>query len=355
VVAITRRGLAAHGLAALAAAMGAPAARAQASPRIIVATYPGLGTRSWRSIVTDPFSKQSGIATEVFETALPAAAIAQAEGRPQFNAAVIAAYQTPNLVKRGLLELFTPDDLPGIRRVPEKFWLRTPEGLLMGVPVYFALFGIAYSTDLVKPADFKSWNNLLDPQWKGQLSISRPNFLAAYDVNLYAHLNGGSEHNIQPGLDFLRKLIPQALNVYNSMASIEAQLGRGEVAAAPFYANEVAMLRRHGTSEVGVVIPDEGGLVLPYLLVAPKGGPDPGAAKQLLNAILEPQYQAGFSQDSLTWPMNPATTLPAALVQEMGGSTDQILARNYSPDWWTIGSNLAENTKTIDALMHSVR
>jgi len=42
-------------------------------------------------------------------------------------------------------------------------------------------------------------------------------------------------------------------------------------------------------------------------------------------------------------------------VQEMGGTTDQILARNYSPDWWTIGSNLAENTKTIDALMHSVR
>jgi putative spermidine/putrescine transport system substrate-binding protein len=328
---------------------------AQPAPRVIIATYAGLGTKSWKAIVTERYTQQTGVVADVFESALPAASIAQAEGRPQFNVAVIAAYQAARLVNRGLIQLLKPEDIPGIQNVPKKLWPVTPDGQLIGMPVYFGLFGVAYNTQLAAAADFRSWNNLLDKKWKGQLSISRANFLAAYDVNLYAKLHGGDENNLAPGYDFLRKLIPQALNVYSSMASVEAQLGRGEVTAAPFYANEITMLRRGGTTEVDMRIPDEGGLVLPYLLVIPKGGPDPEAARGMVNAIIEPQYQSGFSRASLVWPMNAHVELPADLQTEMGMTADQAQARNVTLDWWTVGSNLEAETRKIDAMLQDVR
>jgi putative spermidine/putrescine transport system substrate-binding protein len=350
---LTRR----HLLAAAAASpvLGLAPARAQEQARIIIATYAGLGSQAWRSIVTERFTRESGLKADVFESALPAASIAQAEGKPPFNLALVAAYSVPGLIRKNLIELLVPDDLSGIRNVPEKLWPRTPDGRLMGMPVYFGLFGIAYNTELAKPSDFASWKNLLDSRWKGQISITRPNFLAAYDIQLYAKLAGGNEQNLQPGYDWLRKLVPQALNVYTSMASLEAQIARGEVVAAAFYANEIAMMRRNGNTAVAMRIPDEGGLILPYLLVLPKGARDPGAAKRLMNAVIEPLYQAGFAQMSLVWPMNQNTTLPEPLRKEMGNSVDEVIARNISMDWWTIGSNLEAETRKIDRLLQELR
>ena len=328
---------------------------AQGVPQVIIATYAGLGTALWKRIVTEPFTKETGVVADVFESALPAASVAQAEGRPQFDLALVAAYSVPGLIKRNLVELLTPDDIPGIRNVPERMWLRTPEGRLMGMPVYFGLFGIAYNTELAKPSDFSSWKSLLDPKWKGEISITRPNFLAAYDVQLYAKLGGGSETNLQPGYDFLRKLVPQTLNFYSSMASLEAQLERGEVVAAAFYANEIAMLRRKGSTEVAMRIPDEGGLILPYLLILPKGAAHPEAAKQLMNAIVEPRYQAAFAQESLVWPMNDKTPLPDGLRKEMGMSAEEAVARNISLDWWTVGSNLQAETYKIETMLQEMK
>ena len=255
-------------------------ARAEGTPKVIIATYAGVSTPMWKNVVTDPFTKETGISADVFAVPLPAASVAQAAGNPQFNLALVAEYSVPGLVARNLIELLTPDDIPGIRAVPEKLWPKVPDGRLMGMPCYFGLFGIAYNTSMASADDFKSWKALLDPKWKGQVSISRANFIAAYDVQLYAKLGGGNEHNLQPGYDFLRKLIPQTLNVYSSMASVESQLARGEVAAAPFFANEISIMRRNGDTEVAVRIPDEGGLILPYMLVMPKGAPNSGCGEE---------------------------------------------------------------------------
>jgi putative spermidine/putrescine transport system substrate-binding protein len=64
------------------------------------------------------------------------------------------------------------------------------------------------NTDVVKnpPAD---WKDLLDPQYKGQVAIAgdpRASNQAAQSVYAAALANGGSLDNIQPGLDFFKKL-----------------------------------------------------------------------------------------------------------------------------------------------------
>ena len=336
------------GLVWMAACMAT--ASAQESRKVVIATYPGSGAALWREQVAKPFTAATGIPAQVFEAPLPAASVAQAAGHPQFNVALIAAYSAPNLAKRGLIKLFDAAELPGLQSIPKRFWPMTPEGKVMGMPVYFGLYGIAYNTDLAKASDFSSWNDLLDPKWQGQISITAPNFMAAYDVNLFAKLGGGDETHSEPGYAFLRKLAAQSLNVYSSMASVEAQLERGEVVAAPYFANQIEMLRRRGATGVAMVIPKEGGLITPYLLVIPTGADDVADAEALLNAVIAPSYEVAFSKGSGAWPVNPATVLPPDLAKRMG-TVESVMASNINLDWWIIGSNLEPQTHTIQALL----
>jgi putative spermidine/putrescine transport system substrate-binding protein len=331
------------------------ATQAQTEKELVIATYAGLGSKLWRKVVAEPFTAASGIKTTVFESALPAASVAQSAGKPQFSAAIIANYSAPGLAQKNLIVELTPDDIPNIRQVPERFWPKTPSGTLMGVPIYFSYYGIAFNSELAKASDFQSWNNLLDAKWKGQVSMSRASFVAAYDVTLFSKLNGGSDENPEPGFAFVGKLARNVLTVYTSMASLHAQLGRGEVIAAPFYSNEIAMLKRSGVKNIDIVIPREGGMLLSYLLVIPKGAANIEAAKKLLNAMLEPQYQLGFSEGSGVWPMNVTISLPEPLQKELGGSVKDMMDRHYAPDWYVIGSNLEGRTRRVEEIIQNAK
>jgi putative spermidine/putrescine transport system substrate-binding protein len=342
------------GATTLATAAVIPSARAQGAG-LTIAVYAGQSSQLWRDVVAVPFAQQTGIRTEIFESALPAASIAQSRGRPQFDAAVIANYSAPGLVERNLLEELTVDDIPAVRQVPERYWTRSSSGKLLGMPIYFSFYGIAFNTELVKAEDFASWNDLLDPKWRGKLSMSRANFVAAYDLTLFSKLNGGDERNIEPGIPPIRRLASNVLSVYTSMASLQSQLGRGEVVASPFYSTQVGMLKRSGVRNVDITIPREGAMNLSYMLVIPKGARNVAGAKRLLSSVLDPAPQIAFARDSLSFPMNANVALPADVQQELGGTTEQMMARNYSPDWWIVGSALPQRTRLVEEILQGGR
>jgi len=326
-----------------------------ATPQLVIAVYAGQDAELWQRVVVDPFVKATGIDTQIFEAQIPSAAIAAADGHPQFSIAITSNYTAAQLVNKGLLELFSPDELPAVRAVPERFWPRVPGGKLMGMPVQFSMYAIAYNTDLAKAADFQSWNSLLDPRWKGQVSMTRPTIMAAYDLTLFAKLNGGDENKVDAAIPSLEKFAKNVLSVYTSMASLMSQLGRGEVVAAPFYVDEVIHLKRSGVKNIDFVIPREGGLILPYLLVVPKGAPNVDAAKRLMSAIVEPSYQLSFAEESGLLPVNPKTELSAAVRQELGGTVDELMAKNYSPDWYVVGTNLEAHTRQMEELIQRTK
>jgi putative spermidine/putrescine transport system substrate-binding protein len=73
---------------------------------------------------------------------------------------------------------------------------------------YSGVMALEVNSDAVKnvPQDI---NDLLDPQYKGQVALSgdpRTSNQAAQEVYMTALANGGSLDNIQPGLDFFKKL-----------------------------------------------------------------------------------------------------------------------------------------------------
>jgi putative spermidine/putrescine transport system substrate-binding protein len=324
----------------------ASAAQAQSESTLTVAVYPGVTEEMWSAILAR-FTAETGIKARTFAPPLPAASVALAGGHPSFDVALIASYAEASLQDRGAIEPLSPEKMVAMSNVPQLYWPRNSDGTLMGVPLYFSIYGIAYNTDLATAADFSSWNNLLDSKWNDQISMNRPTMLAAYDLTLFS--------NVEPGFKFLEKIAANAHSVYSSMATFESELARGEVAAAPFYSAEIKLQKRKGAPTLGFTVPKEGGLMLSYLLVVPKGTTHMTEAVRFMNWMLEPEAQLQLAVGAGVWPMNSHVVLPATLEMELGGSVSEVMAHNYYPDWYVIGSAMNERTRRIESMIQKTK
>ncbi|MBP0496350.1 extracellular solute-binding protein [Pararoseomonas indoligenes] len=343
-------------LAAGAALLAAPSiVRAQSGGgRVVMAAWGGAGAKMWREAFGEPFTKASGIPVTIAEVPDPAAVIAAAQGRPQHNVMLAASFQAAHLAQRGLIEELTEEDLPNLRHVPQQYWVRNLQGRILGMPIYFIYYGIAFNNTLAKASDFPSWEALTDRKWRGQLSLARPIFLGPYDLTLYAKLKGGNEANIQPGIPMLEAVARNAISVYPSMASVQQQLSRGEVTACAFYSGQIQMLRKAGQTEVEHVLPKEGGLVLSYIISVPKNAPDRAAAIRFLNDSVDPAKQVRAARDGYI-PLSTNVTLPEDVVREIGMSAEEVRARNWSPDWYTIAADAEGRTRLAEQIADRAR
>lgn len=330
--------------------IGTPSLARAAPGRVIMACWGGGTAKVWREDFGASFNKQSGIAFTVAEVPDPATAVAAARGRPAHNVIVAASYQAAGLDLNGHIETFTPDEIPSVRKIPEQYWVRNAEGRLLGMPVYFIYYGIAYNTDLAKEADFASWKSLEDKKWKGKLSVTRPVFAAPYDLTLYSKIMGGDESNIEPGIPMYKAIARNADTAYSSMAQLQQQLAQGEVSAAPFYSGQVQLLRRNGETSVDIALPQEGGLVLSYVLAIPKGSEDREAALAFLNAAIDPVKAAGAARSGYL-PLMADVQLPQEVVSTLRMDIDEVRKRNWAPNWFTVAKDLPARIKRIETAL----
>jgi putative spermidine/putrescine transport system substrate-binding protein len=345
---LTRR-IVLAGSAGLLATPALHAARA-ADGKVVMASWGGGTAAMWHDAFGTPFTKATGIPFTLAEVPDPAAAVAAAQGRPQHNVIIAASYQAANLALHGLVEELTEADIPNIKAVPEQYWIRNADGKLLGMPVYFIYYGIAYNTSLAKASDFTSWKALEDPKWKGQISITRPLFLAPYDLTLYSKIMGGNESNIQPGIPMLTAVAKNATAVYSSMASLQQQLAQGEVTAAPYYSGQVQLLRHGGEKDIDIALPKEGGLVLSYILSVPTGAQDRAAAIRFLNGAIAPEKQIAAARNGYL-PLATNVTLPDDVNKDLGMTMDEVRQRNWSPNWYTIAGDLENRIHLVEKIV----
>ncbi len=107
----------------------------------------------------------------------------------------------PRWRKMGIMEKFT-DIIPGIGKIPKDLYSRFGDWAMAGnnVPVPM------YNTNLVSAADApKSWEDLLNPKWKGRLAMTTDMKLWA----LFALSDKG--WGMQKTEDFLKKLKEQSI------------------------------------------------------------------------------------------------------------------------------------------------
>jgi ABC-type Fe3+ transport system substrate-binding protein len=103
-----------------------------------------------------------------------------------------------------------------------------------GVAFTFSPNGVGYNTNLVSAADApKSWDDLLNPKWKGQIAVDSrlQAFVQLTDIPAYGGKRQGfwSEQQV---VDYLTKLKAQNPQVVNSNTTMVTQVAAGELSFA---------------------------------------------------------------------------------------------------------------------------
>ncbi|WP_086466218.1 extracellular solute-binding protein [Oceanibaculum nanhaiense] len=337
------------------AAVAVMAARPVQATDLLIATWGGGVEKVWETAFAEPFTKETGINVKIVPVPTPEAQLRAQAGNPQYNAVMVTYPQGANLMRDGMVELLDPAELPDTADTNPRYLMKNADGKLAGVSPYFMYYGIAVNTDEAKPADFKSWANLGDAKWKGKLAITRPIYLSSYDLPILSKAMGGDEKNAGPGLDLLRKIVPNALTTYSSIAHMNGLLTRGEIVAGPYYSGRVWHLRQQGAKNVTMVVPEEGALMIPYLLVMPKNAKDMAATKQFMNYVskAEPQLRGSVLGGYL--PLNAKAKLPAEAEEQMGMTLAELMTRLYQPDWAFIADNQTDRINTLEKLIAEAR
>lgn len=321
-----------------------------ATAEVVHATWGGGGAKMMREKVQEPFTKATGIAARMVEVPNTAGAV-RSPAAKQYSVVDVTFFEGVGMIDKDLLESFSDEELPEVKNLVPETVLRGKDGRIIGVSTYYSYYGIAYNSNLAKAEDFNSWNNLADPKWKGKLSVTRPVYSAAYDLTIMARANGGDAANIKPGVPVLKGLIDNALTAYTSLAHVNTLLGTDEVTAMPMYSTRIWQLNRQGMKNLKMVIPKEGGLMLSYLAVSPKGAGDRKETIAYLNKLASAQSQVATAMAAGNLPTNRLAKLPPEYVETLGITSEELRTRLYVPDWRQVIGAHEQRINLVEQLM----
>ncbi len=166
---------------------------------------------------------------------------------------------------------------------------------------------IAYNPELVKPNEVPtSWRDLLDPKWKGKVSIPDPKVGGGHYYFVF------SMYKLF-GKEWFEKARTNDVMVTQSHGTTHNQLMAGERAVG---VDISALVRRDGPypggkgAPVQEAFPKEGGSLLPIGLGITKNGPNPALAKLFVDWLtsLSPSTASGISRCARTSPASRVMT-----------------------------------------------
>jgi putative spermidine/putrescine transport system substrate-binding protein len=134
--------------------------------------------------------------------------------------------------------------------------------------------------------------DLADPRLKGKVSL--PDISAGGAIPAIVGMSyegGGSEADIGPGLELVKKIAPSSF--WSSSSNLQTMLANGDVWAAAAQAGNVQRLK--GKVDLGIVFPPvtqgKGGVLKQGYLVKIKGGKNTNAIEWIINQFLSKPMQ----------------------------------------------------------------
>ena len=248
----------------------------------------------------------------------------------------------PQLITDGLVmpyKVSTWDTIPDDSKDKDGYWYGD----------YYGILALEVNSDVVKnvPAD---WSDLLKPEYKGQFALSGdPRASAQAQMSVYAAAlyNGGSLDNVQPGLDFFKK-VNDAGNFVPVIAK-QSTVAKGEtpIILRWDYSALADKDTLAGNPNIAVVYPKSGTIAGIYIQAISAYAPHPNAAKLWMEFLYSDEGQniwlKGYCHPIRYNAMKTAGTVDsaaAAKLPEVTGSVafpsiDQInAAKKVIGDQW---------------------
>lgn len=163
-----------------------------------------------------------------------------------------------------------------------------------------AMIGLIYNTTKVKPEEApRSWSDLLDPKWRGQVSVGHPGFSGF--VGVWA-----IEMRKLYGDGWFKKLAANKPQVGRSIIDTVTTVNSGErsISAGPI--NLAAQIAAKG-NPLAVVAPREGTVLMVSSSGIPAQAPHPNAAKLFMEFLIDSDEVTKLAVDRYGIPRRAGT------------------------------------------------
>ncbi|MGQ0612923.1 MAG: extracellular solute-binding protein [Planctomycetaceae bacterium] len=207
------------------------------------------------------------------------------------------------LVDRGLVEPYLS---PEAGHIPAAF--RAADGTWTGTAARARVILVNRRRLGERPLP-RSVRDLADPRWKGEAAIANPLFgTTTMHVAAWASLWGEEETR-----RFLDALKANEVRIASSNGEVKRLVAAGEVTFGLTDTDDAFVALQSG-APVEVVFPDQDGigtLVMPTAVVRIRGGPDPEAARRLMDFLLSAKAESMLAASAAHMPLRADVERPA--------------------------------------------
>lgn len=324
--------LAGAGAISVAAVLPRPGSAADA---IVSTIFGGKFEEVYRATIVEPFRKKFGhdvtlklgSGSEWLTTAVIS------KDHPEIDVLWLAFPESIKAINEDLAIELLPAELPNLSDV-EPIWYDTYKH--KGVGLDYAAFGLAYRTDRIAAAP-TSWADLWKPEYKGKLAMPDLTASGGYEtLVIAAKLNGGSESNIEPGFEAMKRVRPSVRKFYKSNPEAAQLFERGEVNIGAYWDGRTWALTDGGVP-IRFVIPKEGasvGMVSYHIM---KNTPKMAACKEFVNFAISVEGQEGFCNGMGYGPVNRKAKLVPPASDRVPSLKNLLML-----DWFKIEPQMAQ-------------
>jgi putative spermidine/putrescine transport system substrate-binding protein len=292
-----------------------------AQQALVVKTFTGLWNQGNREHVANPFEKKTGakVTLVAINSVEAVARLKASRGRPPFDVLLVDEGPRNQAITEGLLQPMPLEKIPNAREVyPE---LQVKDGY--GPRESCSVMGIAYDPKRVAPP--QSWADLWSPAYKGKLALNPASAtLGTAFLVVAARLNGGSEKQIEPGFQAIKRLLPSVVSIPKTPAVLATLLERGEVAVAPLWNTNTLNLKAKGVS-VDWVVPKEGAIGAFGHAEIARGASNVDLALQYIDQHLSVESQTGMANSPyFAGPVNRRVRLQPEVARFVPASPEAV-------------------------------
>jgi iron(III) transport system substrate-binding protein len=155
-----------------------------------------------------------------------------------------------------------------------------------------------------------SWDDLLDPAYKGEVIASNPATTGAAYLMLAAQIFRlkGEE----AGFDYIRKLNANVAQYTAGANGSIPLVSQGEAIAGFAWGHDTIKQKLQGNLPITVVFPKDTGFEIGAVSIV-KGAPDGALARKFVDFILSPEAQSINAADGYRYPVRGDVALPAGM------------------------------------------
>jgi putative spermidine/putrescine transport system substrate-binding protein len=275
--------------------LAAPAAvHAQKIDKLVVSAAGGVWKESAEKNFIPCFEKRTGIKVEVMIS--PSAdllnRIRANPTNPPIHVAMLSELDALRGGREGLLDKITPEKVPNLKDVPEKFYRPWND---FAVIQNFGAMGVMYNNQVIKEPP-KDWKTLIDNIIAGKYGkrISSPAGSYPWGPMFIWFVASLYDGKADTAFAKFKAMLPYVVKYWTDPVEALNMFGTKEIDILFYWDGRAMAFIEQGNPWASFYIPDPNAFLSAAMLVKAKGAPD--VAWQYIDCVLSPEGQLGHSQ-----------------------------------------------------------